>query len=129
MQHEAMMTVASVGVLLFVILIQSTQGTLTNGVAHALSNREGGKGADGLEGRIERTRVNTIENLAMFVPLVLLALVTEHTNTWTSYGATVFVAARAVYALAYIAGVTGLRSAAWMAGLGGTLAVAFGLFA
>ena len=48
-------------------------------------------------------------------------------NDLVVYGGLTYVIARVVYTIAYFAGVHGLRTVSWVAGVGGTVAVAMGL--
>lgn len=121
------LTLAAVGILLTIILVQATHFTLAHGVQHAMGNRADAKASDGFEGRVDRARANTIENLALFLPLMLLAIATQRVGGLVTTGATVFVIARVVYTGAYFGGIAGLRTVSWFAGIVGTVVVALGI--
>lgn len=62
---------------------------------------------------IERTRrahANMVENLAPFACLVLVANIAGKANASTAFAAQLFVAARIVYTLVYMAGIPMLRT-------------------
>ncbi len=120
-------TLAAVAILFFVVVFQVSHLIFTRGPKHAMGNRVEGKSLDGIEGRIDRTRVNTIENLAMFIPVVLLAIATQNMSSWVITGAWIFIAARIVYTVVYIVGIPGLRTGAWSVGIGGIAAMVIGL--
>ena len=54
-----------------------------------------------------------LENLVLFAALVLIAVVTNKTNSTTLLGAQLFFWARLAYALVYLAGIPWLRTAVW----------------
>ena len=54
-----------------------------------------------------------IENLALFIPLVVVAVVAGKTNSTTLLGAQIFFWARLAYAVVYIAGIPWLRTGVW----------------
>jgi uncharacterized MAPEG superfamily protein len=54
-----------------------------------------------------------LENLVLFAALVLIAVVTNKTNSTTLLGAQLFFWARLAYALIYLAGIPWLRTAVW----------------
>ena len=118
---------AALTILATIIVIQALHGTLLHGLTHALGNRDGGAPYEGLAGRIERTRINTLENVALFVPLILAALATDTWNATLEWGGITFVTARAAYIGAYLAGVPGLRTAVWAVGFMGIGITAWGL--
>lgn len=78
-------------------------------------------------GRLARTVANSIEAAVLFIPLVLVIEIYDASNTLTQWGAIIFVAARAAYAVLYPLGVVGLRSLVWNAGFAALAAMALGL--
>ena len=76
-------------------------------------NREGMPEIRGWGGRAARAHRNMLENLVLFAALVLVAVIADKTNSMTLLGAQIFLFARIVYALVYIAGVPWLRTAVW----------------
>ena len=54
-----------------------------------------------------------LENLVLFAILVVVAVLADKTNSTTLLGAQIFLGARVVYALVYIAGLPWIRTAVW----------------
>ena len=94
--------------------VVAVQGALMQVVLPTLAgNREGLPEIKGWGGRAARAHRNMLENLALFAALVLVAAIAEKTNSTTLLGAQIFLYARIVYALVYIAGVPWLRTGVW----------------
>jgi uncharacterized MAPEG superfamily protein len=70
-------------------------------------------------GRAKRATANMIEAMCLFVPLVLVALISERTNEWTALGCAVFFFARLAFAPLYWFGVPVLRTLAYFIGVAG----------
>lgn len=73
--------------------------------------------------RGDRAQKNLLENLVHFAPVVLVAHVAHKTNAVTAVAALAYLGARVAHGLLYLAGVQGLRSAAFLAGVGAELAI------
>lgn len=73
--------------------------------------------------RAERAHANLTENLAPFAILVLVAHVAGEANDLTALGARIFFWARVAHAALYTAGITGLRTLAFIAGLGAEILI------
>lgn len=127
MSFETNLVIAAIAILLVVNMVQGTFHILSHGVKNALGNRAEPKILEGLEGRLERTRANTADNVLMFVPLMLVAIATNVSTPWIQYSGTLFVGARLVYVFAYAGGIQGLRTLCWTAGVVGIVGVAIGL--
>lgn len=93
------------------------------GMAWALGNRDTSLAVPAWAGRAERAHRNLLENLAGFVALVLIAHVTGHANATTALGATIFFWGRVAHAAVYIAGLTGVRTAAFFVAVFGELLI------
>lgn len=78
--------------------------------------------------RAKRATRNLLENLVMFVPVVLVAVHLGISNSATQYGAIVFVASRVAYAFIYWAGIPNIRTLAWLGGLIGIDMILWGIF-
>jgi uncharacterized MAPEG superfamily protein len=70
-------------------------------------------------GRAKRATANMIESMCIFVPLVLVAVISERTNQWTELGCMIFFVSRLVFAPLYWFGVPVVRTLAFGAGLAG----------
>lgn len=74
-------------------------------------------------GRAKRATANMIEMMCMFVPLVLVAVLSERTNQWTELGCMIFFFARLVFAPLYWFGVPVVRTLAYFAGVAGLIMI------
>ena len=93
------------------IAVQALVGT--KGLMAAVGNRENLPELPGWAGRAVRANRNMAENLPLFAAMVLAAVVIGQTNAMTLLGAQIFLYARIVYALVYIAGLPWVRTAVW----------------
>lgn len=94
--------------------VVAVQGALMQvGLPALAGNREGLPEIKGWGGRAARAHRNMLENLVLFAALVLAAVIAGKTNSTTLLGAQIFLYARIVYAVVYIAGVPWLRTAVW----------------
>lgn len=100
--------------LTFVQMLVAVGGaTLQVGLPALAGNREGLPAFTGWAARAQRAHHNMLENLVLFAALVLIAVVTNKTNSTTLLGAQLFFWARLAYALVYLAGIPWLRTAVW----------------
>jgi uncharacterized MAPEG superfamily protein len=74
-------------------------------------------------GRAKRATANMIEMMCMFVPLVLVAVLSERTNQWTELGCMLFFFARLLFAPLYWFGVPVLRTLAYFGGVAGLIMI------
>lgn len=86
-------------------------------------NREDAPVATGAAGRGARAHRNLLENLLPFAIAILAARAAGVSDTLTLAGAWLFLGARVVHAGAYIAGITGVRTLAYVAGAIGTVMI------
>ena len=93
------------------------------GPAAVSGNREDAPAAVGAAGRGVRAHRNLLENLLPFAIAILAARAIGVSDTLTLAGAWLFLAARVVHAFAYIAGITGVRTLAYVAGVIGTVMI------
>ena len=75
----------------------------------------------GVAGRLERAFANFRETFPFFVALVVIDYLGGRLGALTSYGAVIYVVARAVYVPLYAFGVPMVRSLAWLASFVGIL--------
>lgn len=74
-------------------------------------------------GRAKRATANMIEAMCMFVPVVLVAIISERTNEWTALGCAVFFFGRLAFAPLYWFGVPVLRTLAYFVGIAGIIMI------
>ena len=113
MQPELMLLVWAVVLTFVQMLIAVSGATLQLGLPTLAGNREGLAPCTGWAGRAQRAHHNMLENLVLFVALVLVAVVAQKTNSTTLHGAQVFFWARVAYAVIYLIGIPWLRTALW----------------
>lgn len=78
--------------------------------------------------RATRLAINMLENMVLFVPLVLIAHAASVSNDMTILGAQIFFYARVVHAVIYLAGWPKVRPIAWFVSVIGLGIFAFQLF-
>jgi uncharacterized MAPEG superfamily protein len=110
--------------LAFVQVLVAVQGAMMQlGLPALAANREALPELKGWAGRAQRAQRNMVENLLLFVPLVLVAVVADKTNAITLLGAQIFFWARLAYAGVYVAGITWLRTGVWFVSVIGLILI------
>lgn len=110
--------------LAFVQVLVAVQGAMMQlGLPALAANREALPELKGWAGRAQRAQRNMVENLLLFVPLVLVAVVADKTNAMTLLGAQIFFWARLAYAGVYVAGITWLRTGVWFVSVIGLILI------
>jgi uncharacterized MAPEG superfamily protein len=97
--------------------------TLQVGLPALAGNREALPAFGGWVGRAQRAHHNMLESLVLFAALVLIAVLTNKTNSTTLLGAQLFFWARLAYAFVYIAGIPWLRTAVWLVSVIGLILI------
>lgn len=112
------------GLVVGLLLGLKLTGMLTQlDMGYLLSSRDQTRTLEGMLGRTERAFNNSVTALVLFaVPVLVMGLRDTYTGQ-SLLAAQVFLAARIVYIPAYIFGITGLRTAVWLAGFLATLAL------
>lgn len=110
------------------ILIPATEALMKNGPDVQGGPRDDMPEATVFNKRATRLSKNMIENMVLFVPLVLIASAANITNDMTILGAQIFFYARLVHAVIYLAGWPKVRPLAWFVGVIGMGLIAFQLF-
>lgn len=93
------------------------------GLATLAGNREGLPEVTGWAGRAQRAHRNMLENLPLFIALVLVAHIANRGNGVTLLGEELFFWARLVYAIVYIAGVPWVRTLLWAVSVVGLILI------
>jgi uncharacterized MAPEG superfamily protein len=102
------------GVLTFVLVVVAVLGLMLQvGLPALAGNRENLPPASGWAGRAQRAHRNMLENLPLFIILVLAAHLAGKADGMALTGCAVFVWARVAHAVAYIAGIPWLRTLCW----------------
>lgn len=100
--------------LAFAQALIAVQGAMMQvGLPMLAGNRENMPEIKGWAGRAARAHRNMIENLVLFVPLILIAVIARKTNNMTELGAQLFLWARLIYVLVYLVGIPWLRTGIW----------------
>jgi uncharacterized MAPEG superfamily protein len=103
----------SVALAFIQMLVAVSGATLQVGLPRLAGNREGLPELAGWAGRAQRAHRNMLENLALFIALVLIAEIARRTNATTLLGAELFFWGRLAHAVIYVAGLPWLRTLAW----------------
>lgn len=115
--------VSAIALYFVMIAVQAFLSNIENKPAVMAGGRDGVTDKGVMLGRARRANANMVESLLMFVPLVLVAYVTDNLNDMTELGAGLFLAARIVYAPIYWFGIPWLRTLVWAAGLVGIVLI------
>ena len=97
------------------------------GLPALAGNRERLPEIVGWAGRATRAHRNMLENLVLFIGLVLVAHIANRANGMSLLGEQIFVWARLAYVIIYIAGVPWLRTGAWGVSVAGLVLIALQL--
>ena len=124
MPLELSYLVSAIIVYFLMIVVQATLANLENKPATMAGPRDDVTDKGVMLSRARRANANMIESLMMFVPLILVAYLTDNLNGMTQLGAGIFLAARIVYAPIYWFGVPWVRTLVWFAGLIGIILIA-----
>jgi uncharacterized MAPEG superfamily protein len=127
MKPELMWLLWAVALTVVQMLVSVSGATLQVGLPMLASNRDSMPALTGWPRRAERAHRNMLESLVLFVALVLIAVVTNKTNSATLLGAQLFFWARLAYALIFIAGIAWLRTLVWFASMIGLVIIFFQL--
>lgn len=109
------------------VLIAVLGATMQVGLPALAGNRDDLPAITGWAGRAQRAHRNLLESLVLFAVLVLIGATTGRSNGMTVLGAELFVAARLAYQVVYLIGIPWLRTACWLASVGGLMLLFVGL--
>lgn len=127
MTVDLWMLVAAVGLNFALILLAATP-VLLKDMKWGVGNREVVPERPGWSGRAHRASENLKENLPMFIALVLVAHVSGEADATSALGAQVFLGARVLHAIIYVAGVPVARTLIWAISVVGMAMIASSLF-
>ena len=124
------------GILFTTIVIQATNMDPTRGIPYPLPSHDTPPPKEGVLGqRLARAVRNQTESSAVWVPFVLVALLTDTSNAFTYWASNAFtywasvavIVGRVLYVPFYLFGPGPLRSAAWAGFFLGTPVFVYGL--
>jgi len=115
--------ILSIGLLLGMIVVQSLASLRHYGLVPLAGARDDLKSPTFFMERAKRANQNMLESLALFVPLILIALHTDQLGTLTLTGSALFFWGRLAYAPLYWFGVPWARTLAWAVALVGILMI------
>jgi len=110
------------------VLIAAATANQQVGLPALAGNREGLPAFSGIAGRARRAHINMLENMVLFIALVVIAAAAGKANALTAMGAMIFFWARLAYAIVYLIGVPWLRTAVWFVSVIGLGMIASQLF-
>jgi uncharacterized MAPEG superfamily protein len=93
------------------------------GLATLAGNRDPQVELTGIAGRAQRAHRNMLENLPLFIALVLIAQAAGKANATTLVGAHLFFWGRLAHWLIYLAGIPWLRTLAWAVAVVGLILI------
>jgi uncharacterized MAPEG superfamily protein len=123
MTPELNLLVWSIVLTVVQMLVAATATNTQIPLATLAQNREDLPEVTGLAGRAQRAHRNMLENLPLFIGLVLVAHVASRTNSMTLLGAQLFFWARLVYAVIYVVGIPWVRTAVWAVSMVGLVLI------
>ncbi len=129
MTFELMTLLGFAVILLMTIMIQSMLFTMQNGLAATLGSRDelsanGGR----IEPRLQRAVRNSVEAMAIYAPLVLVAHALGVSNQLTTIGAGMFIVGRTLFPILYAFGAVPFRTISWSISIFGIMVFGFGLY-
>ncbi len=127
MNTELTMLVYSVILTFALISIPALAAIVQNGLAAQAGSRDDLPEPTVFIKRAQRLQNNMIENMVLFVPLILAAQAAGVSDSTTAAGAQLFVIARVVHAALYLAGTPWVRPLAWAVSMVGLLMIASSL--
>jgi len=109
--------------LCLLVLLKVSGATVQLGMGYLLSARDEKRELRGITARLDRALTNSATAMVLFAPAVLILAQVGGFSHTTLAAAQVFLIARVFYVPAYALGLTGIRTAIWMAGFAATIAL------
>jgi len=119
MTAEVSLLVWSVALCFVQMAVAASGSVLQVGLPTLAGNREDMAPPSGWVGRAHRAHRNMLENLPLFIALVLAVSLTQSSNATTVLGAQLFFWGRLAFALIYLAGIPWVRTLAWAVSVAG----------
>ena len=127
MKPEMLLLLWAVGLTFVQMLVAVIGAMLQVGLPMLAGNRDNMPVLTGWAGRAQRAHRNMVENLVLFVALLILLAVTGKSNQMTVLGAELFFWGRFAYALVYLAGWPWIRTVTWFVSVVGMILIALQL--
>ena len=110
-------TLVTMGLLqLGLVTIHGTYISLALGLRWGMGRRDQSREVSDLGRRIERSIINTMEGIAVFVPIILVIQLSGLSDNITQIASQTYVTARIVYAFIYIGNIFLIRTLVWLIG-------------
>jgi len=114
---KTLMIVAELAVINWALIVAASlikaRAWTPSGMKDALGNREQAVDCHGFPARTERAAKNMLENMVLFTPLALVAVVGNVDNPNVELGARIFYWARLAYIPIYMVGIPVARTGVW----------------
>ena len=118
--------VAIYGLVVALVLVAQATGAVGRlGMGYMLSSRDEPRELGRYTSRLERALANSVVAMALFAPAVLIIVLRDRTGGLPLVACQVFLIARVVYLPAYVAGIAGVRTLAWLTGFAATIVLYF----
>ena len=105
------------------VVVAALAASAAVGLPTLAGNRDRPIELSGFAGRAQRAHRNMLENLPLFVALVLIAQIAGKTSGLTLLGAHLFFWGRLAHWLIYLAGIAWLRTLAWAVSVAGLVLI------
>lgn len=115
---------ASIGLLFVMILAEGVTAVMQYSLKDLLGARDSMAPQSAAVARSKRATQNMLESLAMFAPLVIIAVLADRGNDMTALGSMIFFCSRVGYAPSYWFGIPVIRTLFWTGGIAG-IAIVF----
>ncbi|MEZ5913340.1 MAG: MAPEG family protein [Paracoccaceae bacterium] len=106
-----------------ILILKVTGATGQLGMGYLLSSRDEQRTLTGITARLDRALTNSVTAMVLFAPAVLILAQKGAFSPTTLTAAQAFLIARVLYVPAYGFGLTGIRTALWLAGFAATVAL------
>lgn len=108
------------GLLLFILILLSANANVSAmGMGWGIGNRDEAAATTGWGARARRAYLNHLENLLIYASFAIPLVMTGLSTSTSVLGAQIFIAARVLYAIVYVGGITvaGIRTLLWLGGV------------
>lgn len=127
MAIELLSLLGFTAILLMTIMAQSMAFTARFGLGATLQSRDVVGDESRASLRLQRATRNSLEAMALFLPLAFVANALSISNTYTVTASLVFLGARAVYPILYAIGAVPFRTMSWSISVFALMVFAYGI--